>query len=71
MKLAELIRGMATPDETYAIVAEIMERMWKTTVTSVKDMPGFIVNRVPMPYINEACRPSTRASPPSRTSTRP
>ena len=56
MKLVELIRGMATSDETYAIVAETAERMGKTTVTSVKDMPGFIVNRVLMPYINEACQ---------------
>ena len=56
MKLVELIRGMATADETFAAVEATAQRMGKTTVTSVKDMPGFIVNRVLMPYINEACQ---------------
>lgn len=54
MKLVEIIRGLATTDETYAIVNATAERMGKTTVLSAKDMPGFIVNRVLMPYINEA-----------------
>jgi 3-hydroxybutyryl-CoA dehydrogenase len=53
MKLVELIRGLATSDETYAAVAAASERMGKTTVEG-RDMPGFIVNRVLMPYINEA-----------------
>ena len=56
MKLVELIRGMATTDATYEIVRAVAERMGKTTVLSVKDMRGFIVNRVLMPYINEACQ---------------
>ncbi len=56
MALVELIRGMATTDATYQLVAEVSHRMGKTTVTAVKDMPGFIVNRVLMPYINEACQ---------------
>ena len=56
MKLVELIRGMATSDATYEAVNTVAERMGKTTVLSVKDMPGFIVNRVLMPYINEACQ---------------
>ncbi len=53
MKLVEVIRGLATSDETLAAVLEVAERMGKTTVES-RDMPGFIVNRVLMPYINEA-----------------
>jgi len=53
MKLVEIIRGLATSDETYAAVDAAAQRMGKTTVVS-RDMPGFIVNRVLMPYINEA-----------------
>jgi len=53
MKLVEVIRGLATSDATYASVCAVAEKMGKTLVTS-KDMPGFIVNRVLMPYINEA-----------------
>jgi 3-hydroxybutyryl-CoA dehydrogenase len=53
MKLVELIRGLATSDETYATVVHLAESMGKTTVEG-RDMPGFIVNRVLMPYINEA-----------------
>ena len=53
MKLVELIRGLATDAETYAAVEAAAQRMGKTTVEG-RDMPGFIVNRVLMPYINEA-----------------
>ena len=53
MKLVELIRGLATADATYAAVKAAAEQMGKTTVEG-RDMPGFIVNRVLMPYINEA-----------------
>ncbi len=53
MKLVELIRGLATSDATYAAVEAAAQRMGKTTVEG-RDMPGFIVNRVLMPYINEA-----------------
>ena len=53
MKLVEIIRGLATSDETMAAVVAAAEAMGKTTVES-RDMPGFIVNRVLMPYINEA-----------------
>jgi 3-hydroxybutyryl-CoA dehydrogenase len=56
MKLVELIRGMATSDETYAAVDAVAQNMGKTTVLSVKDVPGFIVNRILMPYINEAAQ---------------
>lgn len=53
MKLVEVIRGLATDDATYQQVLEVSDRLGKQTVTS-RDMPGFIVNRVLMPYINEA-----------------
>lgn len=53
MKLVEVIRGLATTDETYTTVCHVAETMGKTTVEG-RDMPGFIVNRVLMPYINEA-----------------
>ena len=53
MTLVELIRGLATDDATYATVDAVAKHMGKTTVLA-RDMPGFIVNRVLMPYINEA-----------------
>ncbi len=53
MQLVELIRGLATTDETFAAVRDASIRMGKTTVEA-RDMPGFLVNRVLMPYINEA-----------------
>jgi 3-hydroxybutyryl-CoA dehydrogenase len=55
MQLCELIRGMATSDATYEAVKACAEKMGKTTVLG-RDMPGFIVNRVLMPYINEAAQ---------------
>jgi len=55
MKLVEIIRGLATSDETYEAVNTAAEKMGKTTVLS-RDIPGFIVNRVLMPYINEAAQ---------------
>ncbi len=54
MKLVEIIRGLATSDATYEAVDAAAVRMGKTTVLAARDMPGFIVNRVLMPYINEA-----------------
>ena len=53
MKLVELIRGLATSDETYEAVRAASEKMGKTTVLA-QDYPGFIVNRILMPMINEA-----------------
>jgi 3-hydroxybutyryl-CoA dehydrogenase len=53
MKLCELIRGLATSDETFATTKTLAERFGKETVVS-RDVPGFIVNRVLMPLINEA-----------------
>lgn len=54
MKLVEGIRGLQTSDETFAAVKALAEKMDKVFVESVKDMPGFIVNRILMPMINEA-----------------
>lgn len=53
MKLIEVIRGLLTSDETYKQVTSVSEALGKTTVT-VKDFPGFLVNRVLCPMINEA-----------------
>ncbi|MBT5072978.1 MAG: 3-hydroxybutyryl-CoA dehydrogenase [Kordiimonadaceae bacterium] len=53
MELVEIIRGIATDDETFAIIEETIERLGKTSTVS-EDFPGFIVNRILMPMINEA-----------------
>lgn len=53
MKLVEGIRGLQTSDETFAAVAELARSLGKTFV-AVKDIPGFAVNRILMPMINEA-----------------
>lgn len=53
MALAELIRGMATSDATYATAEGVVTRMGKTPVPS-KDSAGFIVNRIFVPMLNEA-----------------
>jgi 3-hydroxybutyryl-CoA dehydrogenase len=53
MKLVEIIRGLATSDETTKRVTDIALRLEKTPV-EVNDFPGFVSNRVLMPMINEA-----------------
>ncbi len=53
MKLVELIRGLATTDETFEAVRELTERLKKEWATS-EDFPAFIVNRILLPMINEA-----------------
>jgi 3-hydroxybutyryl-CoA dehydrogenase len=53
MKLVEVIRGIATSNETYAAVKELSVKLDKTPV-EVNDAPGFVSNRVLMPLINEA-----------------
>jgi 3-hydroxybutyryl-CoA dehydrogenase len=53
MKLVEIIRGIATSDETYAEIKALAEQMGKTTAV-VNDFPGFISNRVLLPMLNEA-----------------
>jgi 3-hydroxybutyryl-CoA dehydrogenase len=53
MTLVEVIRGIATSDQTYRAVEELSKQMGKTPI-EVNDYPGFISNRVLMPMINEA-----------------
>jgi 3-hydroxybutyryl-CoA dehydrogenase len=53
MRLVEIIRGLATSDETYRQTQSLAERLGKNTMTA-QDFPGFIVNRVLLPMINEA-----------------
>ena len=53
MQLVELIRGIATDDETYKACLAVVEKLGKTA-SSAEDFPAFIVNRVLVPMINEA-----------------
>ena len=53
MKLVEIITGLATDDDTHQLTEALAAKMGKTTVLA-RDMPGFIVNRILMPMINEA-----------------
>ncbi|KAJ3416587.1 hypothetical protein HDV05_000869 [Chytridiales sp. JEL 0842] len=53
MKLVEIIPGLATSKETLQTTLDLSSKMGKTTTLS-QDVPGFIANRVLMPYINEA-----------------
>lgn len=53
MQLVELIRGIATDEPTYTACREVVDRLGKTAA-SAEDFPGFIVNRILMPMINEA-----------------
>ncbi|CAN0586182.1 unnamed protein product, partial [Ectocarpus sp. 12 AP-2014] len=54
MKLVELIRGIATDKETYDACLKVVQNLDKTAA-SAEDFPAFIVNRVLIPMINEAC----------------
>lgn len=53
MQLIELIRGIATDEETFKAIREVTEKMGKTAVPA-EDFPAFIVNRILLPMINEA-----------------
>jgi len=53
MKLVEIVRGLATSNETFAVIKALAEKLEKTPV-EVNDAPGFVSNRVLMPLINEA-----------------
>ncbi|MEM3873727.1 MAG: 3-hydroxyacyl-CoA dehydrogenase family protein [Candidatus Bathyarchaeia archaeon] len=54
MKLVEVIRGAKTSDETVQTVLDVVHKMRKETVLVKKDCPGFIVNRILIPALNEA-----------------
>jgi 3-hydroxybutyryl-CoA dehydrogenase len=53
MKLVEVIRGLATSDETVAVVKQLAEKLEKVPV-EVNDYPGFVSNRILLPMLNEA-----------------
>ncbi len=53
MKLVEIIRGLATSQETFEVTRDLAMRLGKSTMTA-EDFPGFIVNRILLPMINEA-----------------
>ena len=53
MALVELIRGIATDDDTYTAVNDVVTKLGKTSITS-EDFPAFIVNRILVPMLNEA-----------------
>jgi len=53
MKLVEVIRGLATSDDTYQDISDLAAKLDKSTV-EVRDYPGFVSNRVLMPLLNEA-----------------
>lgn len=54
MSLCEIIRGLATDEATYQATMALGRALGKELVTA-RDMPGFIVNRVLIPFLNEAC----------------
>jgi 3-hydroxybutyryl-CoA dehydrogenase len=53
MRLVEIIRGLATSDATFAAAQQVADKLGKT-VAAAEDSPGFIVNRILCPMINEA-----------------
>jgi len=55
MKLVEVVRGEKTSDETVRITKELAISMGKEPVVVAKDVPGFIVNRILVRWLNEAC----------------
>lgn len=54
MKLVEIIKGLSTNDDTYSTIIDITKNLNKIPVTA-NDFPGFIANRILLPFINEAC----------------
>jgi 3-hydroxybutyryl-CoA dehydrogenase len=53
LKLVEVIRGLETSDETAAAIARLAAELGKTPAEA-RDLPGFVSNRILMPFINEA-----------------
>jgi 3-hydroxybutyryl-CoA dehydrogenase len=54
MRLIEIVRAVQTSDETFGTIKALSEKLGKTVVAS-KDAPGFLVNRILIPLLNEAC----------------
>ena len=54
MALVEIVRALQTSDATHETTRALAERLGKTCITT-NDMPGFVVNRMLIPFINEAC----------------
>ncbi|MBA3541983.1 MAG: 3-hydroxybutyryl-CoA dehydrogenase [Deltaproteobacteria bacterium] len=54
MKLVEIVRGLPTSDATNEVVTALAKKLGKTTI-GARDIPGFIVNRMLIPLLNEAC----------------
>jgi 3-hydroxybutyryl-CoA dehydrogenase len=54
MKLVEIVRGLPTSQQTFETTIELAQRFGKTTIAA-RDIPGFIVNRMLIPLLNEAC----------------
>jgi 3-hydroxybutyryl-CoA dehydrogenase len=53
LKLVEVIRGLETSDETAAVITALAQELGKTPAEA-RDLPGFVSNRILMPFINEA-----------------
>ena len=53
MKLVEIIKGQSTSEETFAVIKALSEKLGKTPI-AVNEAPGFVVNRILVPMINEA-----------------
>ena len=66
MKLVEVIPGAETSEETVAIVTELAVKIGKEPVKA-KETPGFIVNRLLVPYMNEAAMLYQEGIPPRRS----
>jgi 3-hydroxybutyryl-CoA dehydrogenase len=69
MSLVEIVRGLQTSDATHDTIEALVLRLGKSPIT-VKSSPGFLVNRILLPMINEAFLCLPKASPMRRKSTR-
>lgn len=56
MRLVEIVRGLFTDDETVSAVKNVAEKLGKENIVVKKDIPGFVVNRLMVPYLTEAMR---------------
>ena len=54
MRLIEIVRGLKTSDETVQVIKDVSAKLGKESVVVKKDTPGFIVNRILVPALNEA-----------------